>query len=399
MGDKPLKPGWQWVKFGDVVRLVTDHCDPEAEGIERFVGLEHIEPGDLRIRSWGHVAEGTTFTSRFRSGQVLFGKRRAYQRKIGIADFNGVCSGDIYIFESMNPQALLPELVPFLCQTEAFFQHAVGTSAGSLSPRTNWASIAGHELALPPPDEQRRMARLLVAARDCLEALRDSHEASLIVLQSYIDSAIGSSTVRTTTIQELVQLGVLEPPQDGNHGEKHPKASDYVTSGIPFLMAADIVDGTANLETCKHISEPLARNLRIGFAREGDILLTHKGTVGQVGVLRGLRTEFAMLTPQVTYYRVADRKALLPDFLEVALLSSFFQSQLLTHGRQSTRSYVGITQQRQLRIPFPVPKIQREVANMVQQMNASRRALRDRCEVAASNLALLRNEAFGGTRR
>src|ERR1039458_2814912 len=79
--DKVLKTAWRKVKFGDVVRLSKARCaDPLAEGIERFVGLEHLEPGDLRIRRWGNVADGVTFTSVFKPGQVLFGKRRAYQR-------------------------------------------------------------------------------------------------------------------------------------------------------------------------------------------------------------------------------------------------------------------------------------------------------------------------------
>lgn len=143
MSNHLLKPGWTIVKFGDVVKLNTDRCaGPLAEGIERYVGLEHIEPEDLRIRRWGLVAEGTTFTNRFKPGQVLFGKRRAYQRKVAVADFAGVCSGDIYVFEPKNDR-LLPELLPFLCQTDGFFEHAVGTSAGSLSPAPtgrNWQS-------------------------------------------------------------------------------------------------------------------------------------------------------------------------------------------------------------------------------------------------------------------
>ena len=87
MADKQLKPGWRKVKFGDVVRLSKARCaDPLTEGVERFVGLEHLEPGDLRIRAWGNVADGVTFTSVFKPGQVLFGKRRAYQRKVAVAD-------------------------------------------------------------------------------------------------------------------------------------------------------------------------------------------------------------------------------------------------------------------------------------------------------------------------
>lgn len=112
-----LKPGWQRVKFGDVVRLNKETCtDPEAEGIERVIGLEHLEPGGLRIRSWADAGDGTTFTNRVRTAQVLFGKRRAYQRKVAVADFDAVCSGDIYVFESADSKRLLPELLPFICQ-------------------------------------------------------------------------------------------------------------------------------------------------------------------------------------------------------------------------------------------------------------------------------------------
>jgi type I restriction enzyme, S subunit len=78
--------GWLRVKFGDVVECVNETVvDPQAAGIERVVGLDHLDPGSLHIKRWADIEEGTTFTRRFRSGQVLFGKRRAYQRKLGWA--------------------------------------------------------------------------------------------------------------------------------------------------------------------------------------------------------------------------------------------------------------------------------------------------------------------------
>jgi type I restriction enzyme, S subunit len=113
----------------------------------------------LHVRSWGNVADGTTFTRRCRPGQVLFGKRRAYQRKVAVAEFDAVVSGDIYVLAA-KPERLLPELLPFFCLSERFFDHAVGTSAGSLSPRTNWSNLARFEFDLPPLDQQRRIAEL-----------------------------------------------------------------------------------------------------------------------------------------------------------------------------------------------------------------------------------------------
>lgn len=183
----PLKPGWRRVKFGDVVRLSKARSqNPLADGLERYVGLEHLEPGDLRIRSWGNVADGTTFTNRFEPGQVLFGKRRAYQRKVAVADFAGVCSGDIYVLESKDAGVLLPELLPFICQTDAFFEHAVGTSAGSLSPRTNWTSLAKFEFALPSLSVQRECVALLQAAEAVRIELSNAFDAAwLLRLSTY----------------------------------------------------------------------------------------------------------------------------------------------------------------------------------------------------------------------
>jgi hypothetical protein len=122
------RTGWKRVRFGDVVENCNETCDPEEAGLERFVAMEHLEPGSLHVRSWGNVADGTTFTRRCRPGQVLFGKRRAYQRKVAVAEFEAVVSGDIYVLAPKDTQRLLPELLPFLCLSERFFQHAVGTS-------------------------------------------------------------------------------------------------------------------------------------------------------------------------------------------------------------------------------------------------------------------------------
>lgn len=350
MKNESLKPGWRNVKFGDVVRLSKARSqDPLAEGIERYVGLEHLEPGDLRIRSWGSVADGVTFTSVFQPGQVLFGKRRAYQRKVAVADFSGVCSGDIYVLETKNAQVLLPELLPFICQTDAFFDHAVGTSAGSLSPRTNWTSLADFEFALPPIDEQLRVVTAMVVFNDYLESCRGLQSHGITLLNSLLDRMW--SEFPKQKISALIEEGVIAPPQDGNHGEKHPKASDYVSEGVPFVMASDLRGGEVDLVGCSKIPEALARTLRIGFAQSGDVLLSHKGTVGEVARLGELATDFVMLTPQVTYYRVLDQSRLTPDWLYFAFQTPGFKRLLEQYGKQSTRAYVGITTQRELSIP------------------------------------------------
>jgi len=155
------KSTWKIYKFGDIaLNLKATVKDPSLEGFERYVGLEHIVPGNIHIKSWGKISDGTTFTRVFRKGQVLFGKRRAYQKKAAIAEFDGVCSGDILVFKA-NKEYVSSELLPFIVQSDKFFDYAVKTSAGSLSPRTKYKDLARLKFKLPPLDEQKCLADLL----------------------------------------------------------------------------------------------------------------------------------------------------------------------------------------------------------------------------------------------
>ncbi|HEV2860526.1 MAG TPA: restriction endonuclease subunit S [Pyrinomonadaceae bacterium] len=199
-----LPEGWQRVKFGDVVRNVdVAERNPLENGLERYVGLEHLDPESLHIKRWGLIEEGTSFTRKFVRGQVLFGKRRAYQRKAAVAKFDGICSGDILVFEPKGDD-LIPELLPFIVQSDGFFEKALGTSAGSLSPRTKWKDLAAYEFALPPKDDQQRIADILWAADTLHEAreavLRDLIAVHTVYLDRLFINGIGSARLKQTSV-------------------------------------------------------------------------------------------------------------------------------------------------------------------------------------------------------
>lgn len=268
MKNEFLKPGWRRVRFGDVVRLSKARSqDPLADGIERYVGLEHLEPGDLRIRSWGSVADGVTFTSVFQPGQVLFGKRRAYQRKVAVADFSGVCSGDIYVLETKDAQVLLPELLPFICQTDAFFDHAVGTSAGSLSPRTNWTSLSDFEFALPPPSEQARFLELLLAQENVVQAAYDAVSSQRQLKRAARDHfflhGLSSQPESRADLPFSVPSGwdVRRLPSivDGRYGlvdgpfGSNLKSEHYRSEGIPVIQSAFVAKGWFDKEAAPYV--------------------------------------------------------------------------------------------------------------------------------------------------
>jgi type I restriction enzyme, S subunit len=143
---------WKAVKFGDVVRQVKDKVDPKESGLERYIAGEHMETDNLHIRRWGTIGDnylGLAFHMRFKPGQVLYGSRRTYLRKVAFADFEGITANTTYVLESKDPDVLLPELLPFIMQTDSFNEHSIKQSKGSVNPYINFSDIDWYEFPLP----------------------------------------------------------------------------------------------------------------------------------------------------------------------------------------------------------------------------------------------------------
>ena len=250
------KIGWKKWRFGEVCRQVnTSSKDPVADGLDHVIGLEHIEPGNLHITKWDTLEKETTFTRKFVKGQVLFGRRRAYQRKVAYAEFDGICSGDILLFEAIE-ENLLPELLPFLIQSDGFFEKALATSAGSLSPRTKFKELADYEFLLPPKSEQKRLAELLWAADEMIEKEKKELEILKDQIQVYINdncNIIGKPKIPfsnlvnvnpTTRITEK-EVSLITMTDISEEGEllNHEKVvvSDYKSKGLTPFQQNDIL--------------------------------------------------------------------------------------------------------------------------------------------------------------
>jgi len=164
-------------------------------------------------------------------------------------------------------------------------------------------------------------------------------------------------------VGSLLASGAIVDVRDGNHGELHPVSEDYVESGIPFIMANDLHGSRLDLICCKFISEERASQLRKGFAIGGDVLLTHKGTIGSTAVVPEV-SPYIMLTPQVTYYRV-NEGFLHNRFLRFVFMNRRFQVEIRNHIREGTRPYIGITAQRELRVEYPPLMVQHRIADIL----------------------------------
>lgn len=186
------------------------------------------------------------------------------------------------------------------------------------------------------------------------------------------------------SVAKLIRLGAIIDLKDGNHGANHPKVADFTDDGLPFITATNVsASGLINYEGAYKVSgQPLER-LRVGFAQPGDVIYTHKGSVGRVAVC----IQECILSPQTTYYR-PNREIIDSEFLRLQLLSPQFRSQVDEVKAQTTRDFVPIKAQYNFFIRVPSLDEQRrivsktnELLNRLKKLNAQ---LLASAEVAAA---------------
>jgi type I restriction enzyme S subunit len=391
MINKTMKPGWRRVKFGDVVRLSKARSqDPLADGIERYVGLEHLEPGDMRIRSWGSVADGVTFTSVFQPGQVLFGKRRAYQRKVAVADFSGVCSGDIYVLETKDVQVLLPELLPFICQTDAFFDHAVGTSAGSLSPRTNWTSLAEFEFVLPPIEEQERDVRLLVSAEVARTAAVDAatHAEKLrkSLLFETFDTLQGSDMVCIPFLASEVSCRWVKASDAGAILMGRQLSPKYKTGKNTkrYLRVANVFDGFIDTSDVNEMdfNENEFETFKL---QSGDVLLNEGQSRELVGRSAIFRDEVSDCCFQNTLIRFRPNGDVLSEFAHYYFQYCQYTSRFVEISKQTTSiAHLGVRRFAEMNFPLLSIEAQKAIVNALSAVVAAIPELKKRVRAAST---------------
>ena len=229
----------------------------------------------------------------------------------------------------------------------------------SAYPSVNLKQISQIEIPVPSLQEQEKIVDRLDKVFENIDKLIEDTakniEFSKILYGKVLDDHFNFENKKNTfiSVSELVDSGILQKPFDGNHGEQHPKASDYVDNGVPFLMASDLKNGLVDTVNCKFIPNTIAKNLRIDSSKNNDILLTHKGTIGRTAILK-TDLDLVVLTPQVTSYRILNENILLRDYLFNYFKSPYFQKILFTIAKGgSTRAYIGITKQLDLLIPIP----------------------------------------------
>ena len=363
------------VRLSDVAEEVRGNWVGETKDVP-VVGLEHLDPDDIWLRKWVVNPSENTFAKAFRKGQILFGRRRAYQKKLSLAPRDGICSGDITVIAAKGDK-VIPELLPFFLRTDKFFDYAIQGSAGSLSPRVKWAHLADYEFDLPPIERQRELADLLWAAND----LKESYKKAIIATDEMLkakfremfgeagDTSRGAAESRSKWASTRLK-DVCYKITDGTH-----KTPVYLDRGIVFISAKNIQQGAIDISDVKFISKTEYDEIQRRCCIEpGDILLSKSGSLGASTIVPDDIGSFGIFESiAVLKY---NRNVLIGEYLNYCLKSQFVQRQFTIHSKGETIKHLHLNVIAGIEIPLPPLPLQREFVAIAERADAAKSALK-----------------------
>lgn len=264
---------------------------------------------------------------RFEPGDIIFGKRRVYQRKVAVADTEGICSAHAMVLRA-KPDTVLPEFLPFFMQSDLFMERALSISVGSLSPAINWKALAKEEFLLPPIQKQARLVEVLAAINESMSGLEKSAKLLSIVRDALVENFVSRSRkaglAKTLgTVCRLITDGTHQPPK-------------FTDKGVPFLLVKTISGGAVDWTHTKFVSQNTYDELtKRNRPKKGDVIYT------AVGATYGVAVTVDFMRPFVFQRHIAHIVPE-PEILDGHYLSLFLNSR---HGkRQADASAIGSAQ-------------------------------------------------------
>jgi len=328
------KSKWKLFRFDQIAINITERVEPKNTDLEIYVGLEHIDPESIHIKRFGkrEDVEGTKL--RVYPGDVIFGRRRAYQRKAAIAEFDGFCSAHAMVLRA-NEAVIDKKLFPFFLHSDAFMHRAIDISVGSLSPTINWGTLKEQEFLLPPKDQQAKIAELLWAGDELLEQTFKSKKALDDFTRSYENqSFLKFGKIRNDdlpigyTIKEISDLAYI-------YGGSTPSRiqSEYWSGDIPWLTPTDVTnhDGIDIYDTKEHITDQGLKSSSLRLLPPDSILLCTRASIGAAVINKVSMTTNQGFTNLVCkegispYFLYFLLRSLTPDIMRLAGGSTFLE--------------------------------------------------------------------------
>ncbi len=217
-------------RFDEIAFNSTEKKKPTEADKDTYLGLEHLDSGCLTVSRFGSDVAPIGEKLVMKKGDVLFGKRRAYQKKVAIAPFDGIFSAHGMVLRPKS-NVIDPDFFPLFISSDYFLDAAIKISVGSLSPTINWRDLKDLEFELPDLKEQNRIAGVL----NSINRTREAYKKLLFLTDQLVKSQFIEmfGDPQNYGSENTISLGeISEMVSGGTPSSKHP---EYFDGDMPFV--------------------------------------------------------------------------------------------------------------------------------------------------------------------
>lgn len=352
-------------RFDQIAINSTEKKKPIEEDRFTYLGLEHLDSGSLKVTRFGSEVAPIGEKLMMHKGDVLFGKRRAYQKKVAIAPFDGIFSAHGMVLRPKE-DVIDKDFFPLFISSDYFLDAAIKISVGSLSPTINWRDLKELEFELPDMDTQRKLAEVLWSINDTMEAYKRLISATDELVKSQFMEQFGSylgDETRCATVEQVCTVFA-----DGDWIESKDQADD----GIRLIQTGNVGNGVYldKGERARYIDEETFIRLNCTEVLPNDILISRlPDPVGRACIIPdGLGKSITAVDCSI----VRLKSHVLPEFFVAYTMTTLYAAQIGSSVTGSTRKRISRKNLGQVVIPTPDIDQQEQFAAFVRQSDKSK---------------------------
>lgn len=189
-GNHLKKADFETIRFDTIAINISERVEPKKTELTIYVGLEHLDADNLRIERTGIPDDVIGTKLKIYKGDIIFGKRRAYLRKLAVSHFNGIASAHSMILRA-NETNIEKEFLPYFMQSDAFMSRAVQISEGSLSPTIKNKTLANQEFSLPKKEKQKELITIFKQFDLTIQQLKQQKTTLRNLKQKLLNEILG----------------------------------------------------------------------------------------------------------------------------------------------------------------------------------------------------------------
>jgi len=181
----PEQKGWKLSTLEEVAPIQSNSIQSlDPDKLYNYISLEHIESNTGRLINFAPTPGAEIKSSKiaFTREHVLYGKLRPYLNKVFVPDFDGICTTELVPLLPRK-ETITREFLAWQLRSPQFVNYAMSNLTGTRMPRISLEALKNAKVAIPPIDEQIRIAALLDKLQNQIAEIRQCQKETVEKLE------------------------------------------------------------------------------------------------------------------------------------------------------------------------------------------------------------------------